>query len=233
MWIYKITNKINGKAYVGQTSAKNPRDRWSAHKSRGCGAGRSAIKCAIEKHGAENFEFIVLHKAESREELDRLEKLNIKDLNTLAPNGYNLMDGGSAPVHSEETKKKLSIAGKGRPAWNKGLTKENDVRLTNANFRKGKDSHSFGNKNRLGIKHTPEAKKKMSESQEGREHSAETKIKMSHSHKKVKIQCLNTNEVFLSIMDAAYKLRLNSGNIHHALKSPRHSVKGFRFKRVD
>lgn len=89
MFIYKITNKVNGKIYIGQTSS-SLEIRWRGHKD------RSKTKCnyplyrSIRKYGIENFHIELLQSCNSREELLNLEIDYIKKLNSLAPNGYNL-----------------------------------------------------------------------------------------------------------------------------------------------
>jgi group I intron endonuclease len=91
MIIYKITNKLNGKMYIGQTVQKLS-DRWSDH-CRPC-AGKhvnhSAIADAIRKYGKENFILEQIDTAGTLETLDLLEIHYIQKYNTLSPNGYNL-----------------------------------------------------------------------------------------------------------------------------------------------
>jgi len=94
MVVYKIECIITGKCYIGQCRG-SVRKRWNAHKSYGSGAGKSAIKQAIKKYGYKNFKFSVIDYAQSIVELDLKEIKWIKELNTLAPNGYNLTEGGS------------------------------------------------------------------------------------------------------------------------------------------
>lgn len=67
MIIYKITNKLNGKAYIGQTT-KSLAERVQGHIH-----GRSRIGREILKYGRENFDFSVIDKANTKEELDELE----------------------------------------------------------------------------------------------------------------------------------------------------------------
>lgn len=95
MWIYVIENTVNGKLYVGQTTQKNPQRRWTAHKGGKSGAGRGALKAAIQKYGSKQFVFTVIDSASSQEELDGSEVYWIHHLNSMAPGGYNLMEGGS------------------------------------------------------------------------------------------------------------------------------------------
>lgn len=110
MLIYKITNKINGKIYIGQTIQKSARKRWSTHCR---GIENSAISLSIKKYGKENFLFEVLENCASLEELNKREEFLIQELNTLAPNGYNLKPGGNNHTLPESSRQKISIANSG------------------------------------------------------------------------------------------------------------------------
>lgn len=95
--IYKITNKVNNKCYVGQSN--NPTQRWKEHKSRansGCDVGQSAIHDAMRTYGIDNFEFTIIGWFSDYNEK---EKHYIKLYNSLVPNGYNIMHGGEEPPH--------------------------------------------------------------------------------------------------------------------------------------
>lgn len=91
--IYKITNKINGKEYVGQSI--NPKHRFLAHCSRAKNdSDNSPIHSAIKKYGKENFDLEIL---EWTEDYNQREKDLIQLYNTLSPNGYNIELGGQDP----------------------------------------------------------------------------------------------------------------------------------------
>jgi group I intron endonuclease len=109
MIIYLITNKINGKQYVGQTT-RTLSERMGRHKASAYGVPKHAVGRAIAKHGFENFGVEILAEANTREELDLLEIKFIEECNTLVPNGYNLAGGGHMAKRKthDETKKKLS-----------------------------------------------------------------------------------------------------------------------------
>ena len=124
-FIYKITNKLTGKCYVGQTT-RTPEERFVEHKH----CQTSNIGRAIRKHGVESFTLEVLEVCETREQLNERERFWIAFFNCLWPLGYNMTEGGEGNWErtpesiakmsrkgshlSEETKQKLSRALKGR-----------------------------------------------------------------------------------------------------------------------
>lgn len=90
LYLYQITNLINGKLYIGQTN--NIQKRWSNHRS--CPNTDTAIARAIRKYGADNFKFEVLYRNVPIEEIDDLEIKTIEEKNSCIPNGYNISKGG-------------------------------------------------------------------------------------------------------------------------------------------
>ena len=79
--IYKITNKLNGKSYIGQSIHCGK--RLDEHFK-----GDLFIDQTIQLEGIENFTFEIL-KIVPREELSYWEDYYIKEYNTMFPNGYN------------------------------------------------------------------------------------------------------------------------------------------------
>lgn len=99
-FIYKITNLIDNKAYIGQTS--DYKRRFTEHKARGYGQEKNKLLYfAFDKYGIENFSFEVL---EETEQYNEREEYWINYYNTFKPNGYNLTLGGENPpvFHGEE-----------------------------------------------------------------------------------------------------------------------------------
>ena len=95
--IYKITNKLNNKCYIGQSN--NPIKRWNTHKNRAINKediGKSAIHDALREVGIENFDFTILGWFKDYNEKERY---YIEFYNSLVPNGYNIMPGGEEPPH--------------------------------------------------------------------------------------------------------------------------------------
>jgi len=116
MIIYKVTNNINGKIYIGQTINSLDK-RWKRHTWK-CTINKisMAITKAISKYGKENFTIEEIDKADSIKELNEKEIHYIKLYNSLSPNGYNLTTGGDNKRLSDETKNKISNSNKGKKA---------------------------------------------------------------------------------------------------------------------
>lgn len=114
--IYKITNLINDKCYVGKTKHESV-IRWRDHIN---GYHPSSlIHKAIVKYGVENFSFEVVESNVSEAELNMVEMFYIHKFNSKTPNGYNLTDGGDGGIGlivSDETKQKQSKQRKGK-SW--------------------------------------------------------------------------------------------------------------------
>ena len=90
MFLYKVTNLINDKIYIGITN--NYKRRWREHKTNH--NPKSIIAKAIQKYGENNFKFEVLFQGLSLEESEEKEIEMIKKFNSLVPNGYNISKGG-------------------------------------------------------------------------------------------------------------------------------------------
>lgn len=84
-YVYLITNKLNGKIYIGKHSTNNLNDRYM-------GSGK-IIKRAITKYGIENFTKEYLAFCDTEEKLNWLEKFYIKKYKAREV-GYNLSSGG-------------------------------------------------------------------------------------------------------------------------------------------
>ena len=116
-WIYCITNKVNGKKYIGRTNDFNNRKRQHFQKSK---ESCPILQRAIDKYGAENFimEKLLTLRAINNTVLNKvlnwMERYYITKYDTYK-NGYNATLGGEGflGIHlKEETKQKIS-------AWNK------------------------------------------------------------------------------------------------------------------
>lgn len=91
--IYKITNLINNKIYIGQST--NIQKRWEDHKFYSS-KYQTAIQQAFKKYGISNFSFEVLEEC-PKEKLDEREIYWIKFYDSYN-NGYNLTKGGMSKI---------------------------------------------------------------------------------------------------------------------------------------
>ena len=100
-YIYKITNQINGKIYIGQTS-NSIEERWTQHvresKYACCPTYNTVFKRAIRKYGIENFTREQIEECNCKAELDEREKYWISFYHSYVGdkecNGYNMTPGG-------------------------------------------------------------------------------------------------------------------------------------------
>jgi len=114
MEIYKITNDINGKIYIGQT-IQSTKMRWLGHLHSSKDK-LSAIDSAIKKYGRENFSVQTIDYGNSIDELNEKEIFWIAFLRSTSPNGYNISSGGFNRFTSDESKRKSSETHKARQA---------------------------------------------------------------------------------------------------------------------
>lgn len=138
--IYKITNLITKKSYIGITSQGHIK-RFKAHINE---AKRNQydtyLHRSIRLYGEENFKIELLESYEDREEALSAEISLIRELETLQPNGYNQHEGGKGGLlnPSKEVREKLSAAKKGKPAHNKGKPMSEEQKKKLSDIHKGK-----------------------------------------------------------------------------------------------
>lgn len=174
--IYKITSPTK-KVYIGQSIDIKSRFRY--YKRIAC-KKQTRLYNSLTKYGVSKHTFEIIHECKNGE-LDELEKYYISIYSCFNTEyGLNLRAGGSAGLHSEATKKKLSDSAKGRKASDKTreimrIAAKSRPPMTDET--KLKHSISAMGKNK-GKKHTIETIKKMSIANSGRIHSDETKEKI-------------------------------------------------------
>lgn len=204
--VYLVTNRINGKRYVGKT-IRSLSDRKQAHKKCVEKGSKTAFHNAIRKYGFASFDWEVLIEEDTNRLLNRWEKWYIRKLGTRPPAGYNLTDGGDGLNNpSDEVREKIGSAFRG-----KKLTPEHIAKCTvafhspeaqakhlvtvrsakdrarNSETHKGKkqskESNAKRSKTLMGHVVTQETKDKISVGKTGQTHTAESKAKMRESQK--------------------------------------------------
>lgn len=167
VFIYLVTNLINGKKYVGKTS-KTIEERWKAHVCNARGSLNTYLCNAIRKYGADNFSITKLAEAQDEYELNALEVKFIEDLDT-HNTGYNLTRGGDGVLPSAETLRKMSESHKGKPNLRKGIPHTSETRLKIASTLRSKIANgSLTVPTTRGMKFSIEIRQKMSETRKGR-----------------------------------------------------------------
>ena len=215
--IYVRTNKFNGKQYVGKATDLEARQKdWKRLSQSYAGP---IINRARAKYGLDAFDFEILKECED-DELDYWEMYYIKELNTKAPYGYNLTNGGDG----------------GNTYICKNAEEMNIIKQKISESNKGEKNHMYGKH------HTEETKKKIIKALKGRKrkpHSEETKRKISESNKngkwsKIVIQIdkstYETIAEFPSASEAERQLGYSQANISRCCSGKIKSAYGYIWK---
>lgn len=173
MIVYLITNKLNGKKYVGKTT-RSLEIRWNEHiRLSRRKKSSSLISRSIRKYGIENFEIEMIEKCNSEFSMNEAEKNWIARLGAFGNEGYNLTLGGegtAGKITSQKTRKLLSDIAKSRPP----ISEETRRKISESN--KGSNNAFYGKAwGRTGPL-SEVAKKKISIARKGK--------KLSESHKR-------------------------------------------------
>lgn len=203
--VYKTTNKLNGKFYIGKHKTSNLDDGY-------LGSGKY-LKYAIIKYGKENFQKEILHIFDNEDEMNAKEK----ELVVLGENSYNLCEGGQGgfgyinqniELRIAKNKKAMKIAqkngimGKGGKAFYKKY-KENPIWAAQIEVKRKNSMKKWGASwpgfsTFLGKKHSEETKQKIglanSENQKGSKNSqygtcwiCHPELKLNKKIKKIEI----------------------------------------------
>lgn len=243
MIIYKITNRVNGKVYIGQT--KNSLQwRWRKHcmPSEKC----TCLVRAIQKYGKENFTVEQIDTASDRDELNAKEIYWIQHYDCIAPNGYNLKSGGNENlIYSEETRRRISQANIGKKPSvetrrkiseaNKGKKLSEETKRRMSESRTGRvvstETRAKISQSLMGHSFTDETRRKMSEAQKKRVITDETRKKMSESsNRKRKVLCVETGEIFDSIAKASEKYKASDTHISCVCRGKRKTAGGYHWR---
>jgi group I intron endonuclease len=193
MLVYLITNKENGKKYVGQHAGTDLESYWRRNVwlAENGYQGKRLLYRAIRKYGAQSFEVKSLVIVGTKQEMDYYEIGLIKAWDTTNPEkGYNITHGGDGSLGvkmSEETRAKMSASRTGLvmpeshrqklSQRNKGNKYALGRKMTKENFDKLMAVH-------VGAKRSDEARQRMSESHKGKKPSEQTKQRMREAQQR-------------------------------------------------
>ena len=141
--IYKLTNKVDGKIYIGQT-VFSVEHRWKRHVEYAKRGGEGYLQKAIRMHGAKSFTQEKIATAYDKHQLDELEKHYILHFDSLNPEvGYNQtwrpsQDGEARQTMSEKN------SGENNPSYRADLIDEELLELYNSGLSLSKIAERYG-----------------------------------------------------------------------------------------
>ena len=201
-YIYKITNIINGKVYIGQTN--NLKRRWYKHKfDSKSDEPKLIISKAIKKYGIENFKYEEIDCCNSLEECNKQEVWYIFIYRSLTSQfGYNIEEGGNKSKMSDETKEKLRAANLGKKHSDETLKKMKEIHTGKFHSEETKEKCRLLKMGKLASeetkaklskiqskrprgKRTDETKERMRQARLGKKVTPETLKKMSECNRKI------------------------------------------------
>lgn len=232
MLIYKWTNLVNGKIYIGQTSMTLEK-RTRLHVNNARAGSQSALHNAIRKYNPASFKVEAIYSCFDENELNKAETMFINDYACLSPKGYNLKPGGYDQKWHPEMKQKASKSAlkriaadngkqikefqkigqqalKGKDPWNKGKKATDQAKANQSLSHMGQQAWNKG-------KETPE---------EIREKQRKAALKRSTG-----VVCIETKEQWPSAEAAAKVVGTSATHIRRLCKSGKPYVKtGHTFK---
>jgi group I intron endonuclease len=196
-YLYKITNTLNNKVYIGQSNKET--ERWRQHKYYSKLENPvQYISRAMKKYGVDNFTYEVIAQCLSQKDADETEIELIKQYDSQNKEfGYNVAPGGDHSWNAGLPKEQQPMYGKKQSEHQKQRMSEvHSGKIviiseeTKQKISKSLIGHSVSDKVLLALDDynknrtfTEETRIKMSESQTGRVHSEITKSKMSSTRK--------------------------------------------------
>ena len=240
MYIYLITNTINGKKYVGK--CERPTHKTTKYMGSG-----TYIKSAIKKYGIEFFTKEILEENLSKELICERERYWIQKLNTQSEFGYNLTEGGdgltnpSADVRKRISEKNKKLVGNLSSRYGTKLTDEHkeSLRVFNTGKIISEETKQKISKSLSNRVLSDKTKKKMSENRLGKPLPQNVRERMKQNRpNKIRVQKIDkkTNIVlntYHSLHEASKDNNISVSNISMCIKGKIRSSGGYIWKRVN
>ena len=177
--VYLVTNKVNGKKYVGQTT-RSIEERWRDHVRQSY-RYENPFPRALINYKEDDFYTETLCECFSQQELDEKEIFYIEKLKTIAPFGYNCTYGGRGGKHLKEVKNKISKSLMGK-------VQSEETKMKRSKSLSGENSPCYGKEksNEIKEKISTSLKKTYYDGYKhpmlGKQHSQESIEKMSKTY---------------------------------------------------
>ena len=214
-YIYKHTNLVNRKVYIGQTMQDVKIRFASGHGYK----NNKHFNSAIKKYGWDNFSHEILLENLSADEATLYEGKFITEFRSSDRNfGYNKSSGGEQPSLNEETKKKYAERLRKMAELRKGTPMSEEQKIKISNSRKGKCT---------GVEH-PFYKRVLSFEEMERLRIANTGRKSAVSKSVVQLDLDNNIlKIYPSALSASRELNIDTSTITKCCKNKRKSAGGF------
>jgi len=253
--IYRISNMVNGKIYIGKTSdtfyCRYKGGNWWKHTK------NNFLKEDYHKFGAEAFIVDIIEAGLDSEDLKDLEEFLINSHNSLYPNGYNKVTySGRKAILSEDSRKRMSESQKAlrkrveNPFKGKKHTEESkkliSEKVKQAGYRHTEEHKAMMSKRMSGVNHygfgkspSPEARQKMRNSHLGKKLTEEQKEKIRlanlgkcNSKPVYKINKVTKEiiEEYKTITEASLANQISASCISMVCKGKAETAKGFLWK---
>jgi len=221
MIIYKATNKINGKCYIGQSAFSLERRKLEHEKSSRKTKVTLYFHKAIRKHNKDNFEWEILYECNVRKKINTAEMYYIDKFKSFGKNGYNLTEGGEGSKGykpTPETLKKISEKTK------EGIAKSN---------KSWSESHKGKKNGMYGKKHSNKTRQKMKENRTGLMTGKDNPSVKNAGTYKVTLPD-GVKIVIQNLREFCRKNNLNSGCLYNMCNNRRKSkYKGYWCERIE
>lgn len=235
-YLYKISNILNNKVYIGQSNKE--KERWRQHKYYARQVNPiQYIHRAMAKYGIENFIYEVIAMCQEAKYTNEIETLLIQQYNSCNKKfGYNIAPGGNVAWNRGLPKEQQPMFGKKQSDFHskrmtevhKGkiviFTEQTKQKISDSNkgSKRSEDTKRKMSEARIGFKHTIDSKNKMSKSHTGKIISEEQKRKMSDAHMKIsiiqKLEIINLKKLGLTVKELSEKFQCSKQTIYNILK---------------
>lgn len=226
-FIYKITNKLNGKIYVGKT-ARTLDERMKEHLRK----IETYVERAIAKYGIDAFDVSVIEECDD-EKLNEREIYWIAFYNCRRPNGYNLTDGGegcTGLVLSSESRAKISKAKKGKKGHPCSVETRRKISKANKGHSVSEETRARISAAQIGKKATKEQRQKISARLKGRNSRLKNVPIQKNSRAVI---CVETNQIFHSVGAASKWASVDRSTLRAAINKETRTARGYHWRYLD